>query len=260
MADEKMRRGQVSVWVIIAIVLVISIILFLLLYRKQTPFIPDEHVTPVNVESYIEQCAQLEVERVTAIMYRQGGFLEVRSFQQFNGSRVEFLCNNVGFYSPCVHQHPMYLQEIRGQIDAQVTQRLETCFGEMASALGTANRQITVTSISPEVEVTLAEDVVAVHVKKRVDVRNEDRAQTIEEFNIEVSSPIYNLATIANEIANQEAKYCNFETTGYSLYYPRYKITEYPLNDPVSVYAIRDTKTEEVLWIAIRSCAIPPGI
>ena len=75
-------------------------------------------------------------------------------------------------------------------------------------------------------------------------------------------SPLFDLANIAREIVNQEAKYCNFEYLGFMLFYPRFNIDKKAVGSAETtskIYIIEDRATNKRLFIAIRSCAIPPG-
>ena len=62
------------------------------------------------------------------------------------------------------------------------------------------------------------------------------------------------------EISNQEAKYCYFEYVGYMLLYPKMDIEKFAMSDSTKIYTLKDKKSDKEMNIAIRSCAIPPGI
>jgi len=61
-------------------------------------------------------------------------------------------------------------------------------------------------------------------------------------------------------IAGYEARYCYFDYAGYSLNYPRYKVTAHEMSEPTTIYMINDTDTGKYLMTAVRGCAIPPGV
>ncbi|HLC52957.1 MAG TPA: hypothetical protein VJK03_00280, partial [Candidatus Nanoarchaeia archaeon] len=65
---------------------------------------------------------------------------------------------------------------------------------------------------------------------------------------------------VAIEISSQEAKYCYFEYVGYMILHPEFDIQKTALSDSTKIYTIKDIRTEEVMRIATRSCAIPPGV
>ena len=91
-------------------------------------------------------------------------------------------------------------------------------------------------------------------------IKNNEETRDFEKFDFQFSSPIFNLANIAIEIADQEAKYCYFEYVGYSIIYPRYQISLFTMSDSTRIYTIKDTKTKKEMNIAIRGCALPQGL
>ena len=68
------------------------------------------------------------------------------------------------------------------------------------------------------------------------------------------------MAVIANEIINQEVKFCYFEYVGYSLLYPDYSIEKTDIDGNTKIYTIKDKQTEKVLLFAVRGCILPAGI
>ena len=115
-------------------------------------------------------------------------------------------------------------------------------------------------SSPPLVSVDFGRDKIFITVEKETTVTKLGESNTFDSFDFEINSPLYNLATIAMEIADQEAKYCYFENVGYGVVYPRYNIEVFRMSDSTKIYTIRDTKSGEVMNIAIRGCAIPHGL
>jgi len=71
--------------------------------------------------------------------------------------------------------------------------------------------------------------------------------------------PIYRLAEVAMEIANQEAEYCNFDILGYMVFYPDYDLSKFRPGKGDVIYQIRHLQTSQRFVFAVRSCALPPG-
>lgn len=260
MAKGMNNRGQIAIWVIIAIVLVVSILLFLLLYEKKVPILPTDNTPEFTPATFLQQCTNEHVTEITDSMIAQGGFIQPINFLMFNGTKATVLCENVDYYSPCIHQHPVLLQEVKQQIDDYLTDKLSSCFFELEQEINRRNGKIIMTAGSPDVDVSLGDEVISVHIDKKLTITNNDQTQTVEEFDFDIDNPIYNLAVIANEIASQEAKYCNFEPAGFSLTYPKYTIRKYSFANQARVYTIYDEKHDKLMNIAVRSCAIPPGV
>ena len=91
-------------------------------------------------------------------------------------------------------------------------------------------------------------------------IRERGNTQIIDGFDVQIISPLYDLVNVAVEIANQEAKYCYFEYVGYQVLYPNFDIRKFAFSEGTKIYTIKDKYSDKEMNIAIRSCAIPPGI
>ena len=106
------KKGQITIWVIIAIVLVFSIILFFFIDQKAV-IKQSEEFDPT---SYIKECAEKYVNEAVDIILPQGGFLEPKNYARYKNTNIEFLCQNKGNFNTCINQHPLILTEIKKEL------------------------------------------------------------------------------------------------------------------------------------------------
>ncbi|MDO8656322.1 MAG: hypothetical protein Q7K45_03710, partial [Nanoarchaeota archaeon] len=82
-----------------------------------------------------------------------------------------------------------------------------------------------------------------------------------DNFVVEIKSPAYNLADVADTIgAYQQSVTCNVEYVGYGLTYPEVDIDTYAMSDSTEIYLIKDIKSGKVMNIAVRACATKRGL
>ncbi|MFH1425592.1 MAG: hypothetical protein ABIG28_02585 [archaeon] len=253
------KHGQIAIWVIIAVVLVASIVFFFLLERK-----PGFERVPVvsssfDVESFMDNCLADYVEEGVDAMLSQGGFISPRNTVFFDGENIEYICENIGFYEPCIQQHPMLISEMEDEIKNYVLPKINDCFNDMEREFERRGSEVSFVSVNSSLSVEFGEDRIFLYVDRELTIRKDADVRSFEELRIELVNPIYNLAKIAVEISSQEAKYCYFEFVGHDILYPRYKITKYVMSEPTKIYTIRDIKSGKEMNIAVRSCAIPAG-
>lgn len=252
------RKGQMTIWIIVAIVIFASVALFLLLYREPASIDPTGEDFGVDINSYMQGCVAPRVYEVVDLMLPRGGFVNPQNTVVFDGLPVEYLCLNSGNFAPCVHQHPVLLREIKEEIYTYIYEDVEHCFEELR--LDFSERNIDATGLSNfELNIDLQQDLITLDVTQETGLSGLGSSGVSDDIRIEVESPLYNLALIAMEIANQEATYCYFEFVGYNVLYPRYEIDQHTLSDATSVYTIRDLETLKEFRLATRSCAIGPG-
>src|SRR3989344_2411749 len=112
----------------------------------------------------------------------------------------------------------------------------------------------------PSLLAEIKEEIYNNSINKKMTLSSKEGTKNIEDFNFEIRHPLYELALVANEIASQEAKYCYFEYVGYMILYPEFDIKKTALSDSTKIYTILHKDSNSEMNIAIRSCAIPPGI
>lgn len=251
----KSKKGQVTIWVIIAILLVGSMILFFTIEQRPNIITGGNDFSP---ETFIDSCVRDEVNEATEIMIPQGGFIEPSNYKLFKNTKVEYLCQNTGNYAPCINQHPAYVNELGDEIKNKINSGVEECFQNLKTEVEERRRDISLGVMSLSVD--LAPENVKVKIEREVKISRGSEISNFEEFEIDVVNPTYDLAFIAIEIASQEAKYCSFEYVGYSVLYPRFDIRRETVDGGTKIYTIKDKKTSKEMNIAIKGCTIPPGI
>ena len=256
MAAKIRKRGQMAIWVIVALIIVISIGILLLAGNKKKidTFVQETY----DVEPYIERCARQAVRETLTQMIPYGGFLKPKSYKQYNGMNITYLCENIGNFEPCISQHPVLLEEIRQELRQAIEPLIDECFLDMKDVL--EERAITVSLGTLDFDVALGAQQINLNIERSVIIKDRETTRTFDRFDVSVVHPTYDLANVAIEISSQEAKYCYFEYVGYMILHPEFDIQKTALSDSTKIYTIKDIRTEEVMRIATRSCAIPPGV
>ncbi len=249
------RKGQVALFVIIAIALVAVIALIFMVRKGPGLFAGSE----TNPQAFIEQCTNKYVEEAVDIMLPQGGFLSPENYKLYKNIKVAYLCENRGFYQSCINQHPMFLNEIKGEILNYTFSRIDQCFSDLKKALENEKNSVQLGNMN--IHVDLGSKKVYLDINRDIQITNNaGENRKFKDFKVKVVNPIYDLGNVAVEIAGQEAKFCYFDYVGYMLLYPSFDIKKVQLSDPVKIYTIKDLQSKKEMNIAIRSCAIPPGI
>lgn len=250
------KKGMISIWVIVGVILAGSILLFFAISKGPDLIKPAEGEAIFDMQSYLEECTTEYVEEVVEQMLSHGGFVNPKNTVFFDETEIEYICKDIGFYKPCIHQHPMFLKEMKKEIGNEIYLEMLGCFDSMEREFSRRGH-IELGSTPLFIGIGLGSDRIFVKLEKEVEVEKQGETRTFEEFNVEVKSPLYNLASVAVEIAAQESKNCYFEFVGYSLLHPRYEIRKYGLSDQTKVYTIKDRESGKVMNTAVRGCAIP---
>jgi hypothetical protein len=249
------KRGQVTVWVIVAIAIV-AIVGFIFFISGGPGLLAGPEINP---QAYIEKCMKDATAEALDKMLPQGGFVEPgENSKIYNDVKVAYLCYIGSYYYPCINQHPAYISEIKTEILNYVKPKAEQCFSDMKTQL--EKNGYSVSFDSPlTMNVELMPGKARVGADRKLSLRKQGEARTFDEFKSEVVNPIYDLANVATRIVNDEARYCSFEYVGYMAVYPSFEIKLYRMSDSTEIYTIKDKDSGKELNIAIRGCASLPG-
>ena len=257
MRERKNKKGQMTLLIILAIVLVGAIVIFFLLEQKS----PKVGGGTFDSEQFIEVCVQDAIIEAADKMMIQGGFLEPKNFKVYNDTQIEYLCITNNYYVPCINQHPMLMNEMRGEIKEYISPRVKNCFEGMKKEVERKGGSVEMSPESADIEVSLAPGIAIANIAREVIVTSRDGTmQRFEKFDVEASSPIYDLAGVAIDIANEEAKYCYFEYAGYIFVEQSVDIRKFVMSDSTKIYMIEDRESGKRFNIAIKGCVLPAGL
>ncbi len=253
----KNKKGQVTIWIILAIGIVVMIGLLFVVFNKDRPVV-GESVDYENPEAFIEQCVRKAIGDAEEIIIGKGGVLETRNAVSYNNESVEYICKKIGNFEPCIQQHPSLLAEITNDLHDYSFPIIDSCFNSLKKELEKRNEIVEMSELELDVKVTSGK--IQVDVFREFNVEGRTESRKYEKFETSLRSDLYLLATTALEIARDEAKSCYFEYVGYMALHPELKINKITLGDNTRIYGIEGVKSGQKMNIAIRGCAIPAGI
>ena len=252
---EKKNKAQLTIFIIVALVIVVGIALIFLLKKGPTVH-PTTVVDEENPQGYIEGCTKSSVEEAVNIIVSQGGDLKQEGSIMYQGKNVTYLCYNANFYYPCINQRPMLIKHIQEGITTYVNPKINSCFSSLKAKLEGKGYSVEMGNIAPVVE--LQPNLVVVNMNTNFKMSNGETTKSFDNFKVAVANPIYDFAWIGSEIASQEAKYCYFNTDGFNSNYPGFEVRKDMIGDS-KIYSITKTDSDQKFILAIRGCVMPRG-
>ncbi len=247
------RRGQVTIFIIIALIIVVAIALIFVIFRK-----PAISVSPSeNPESYIEKCTKEAAEEAIDILSGQGGDISPEGSVMYNGKKITYLCYNANFYLPCINQRPMLIEHIENEITDYIKPKVQECFSGLRSELEKKGYQVKLGSMN--LTTKLQAKKVTITIDRKTEMTKNEETKKFDRFTAQASSPIYDLGKIAMEISNQEAHYCNFDILGFMIIYPEYNAEKFRTGNSDTIYTLKEIASGKEFKFAVRSCAMPAG-
>lgn len=256
------KEGQLTIFIIIGILLIAGILIFFLFRMGiiTETLIGGEEINP---NAFLSSCLEPKVKESVKIISSQGGFISNplnRTFR-FNDETtftdISYLCYNQNYYLPCINQQPILIKHIEKEIKNHISEGARECFDDLSLNLQNQNYEVDATYMDFEIE--LKSKKINVDIDSRLALTKRGETLRYDGFKIVIPSRIYDSAKIAEEIINQEAVYCNFQTQGYMMLYPQWSIKRFVTGDSTKIYTVKHIDGADKFKFAVRGCVMPPG-
>ncbi|MFA4952964.1 MAG: hypothetical protein WC584_01970 [Candidatus Pacearchaeota archaeon] len=249
------NKAQITIFVIIAIIIVAVIALFFLFRSGLIPGIGGTEEK--NPRIAFQDCLEDKILETTDLISKQGGYINPILYRELDGEKISYLCYNQNYYLSCINQEPMLIQHIKEEIKNNIDAKVRNCFDQFKTSLEKTGYNVDANY--RDFSVQLVPEKVIVDIDAEITTTRNEQTSSQKDFVIIFPSRIYELAVVVQEITSQEARFCNFEQLGYMLLYPQFNIDKFRTGEGDTIYTIEDRKTKEKFKFAVRSCVIPPG-
>jgi hypothetical protein len=248
-----MKKGQVTIFIIVGVVIVVGIIISFLFMGRIDVEAPFELGPQVFIDKCVRDVVEVSVEKIL----RNGGEILATRAISYQGEEWNYLCYQADYYQGCYNIHPMLEMQIEREIVRDTDVAVQDCFDTMREDF--EDRGFDVGGGPTEYSVDLLPGYVEIDLTKKIDISKGEISQSFENFGTRLLSPIYELVQIARDVVNSESQFCHFEYNGYMLLYPKYDIRRIDYSDS-KIYRLIDRRSGAEFRFAVRSCAFAPGI
>src|SRR3989344_4289178 len=103
-------KAQITIFIIIAVLLVAIVVIFLLFNAKIIPNIFGKSF--YNPKSFFRSCFEDKVKEGTELIMAQGGYVSPEFNRDVDGKEIAYLCYMGDYYDNCIVQEPMLIQHL----------------------------------------------------------------------------------------------------------------------------------------------------
>ena len=255
--DEKMKnkmnqRGQITIFIIIALIVVVIIAMIFVVSRSPRVEAVDEE----NPQAFIESCTTEAVNEALDILMPQGGYISPQNYKLYQNEKVAYLCYTNEYYRACSNQVPMLIEHIEKEIADYIEPIVAGCFQTLESSLET---RYDIETGAMELEPVLQPNQVIININKEFKMQRGDNIRNFDYFKVISISPIYELAKISLKILSRESLSCSFDYIDYIMLYPENDIRKFVTGDSARIYTLNKKNSDKKFKFALRNCVIPPG-
>lgn len=249
------RKGQIGIWVIIGLV-IFSIILIVFSLNKSPIKLSSQES---DVISSIKKCISDPAQEAVQKMLDQGGYLNITNYKELDGKNISYICQNIGYFKTCINQHPLIIDDELNQIKNYISPIADKCFNNLKLDYEKRNYKVNMSNTTTIIT-SFGQNKLYIDINREIKIEKNNIKQKFDNYNVEVMTPLYDLTKVAIDISNNEQRFCYFEYLGYMILYPRFEISIFSFDDSTKIYTINDKKTDKEMNVAIRSCALTPGV
>lgn len=255
------KRGQVTLFIILGIILVVGIVVTSVLLLKVEPKVDTPEA--LGPRGFIDKCVKSAIEDAVEKVSLGGGEISPDFTIRYKGANYTYLCYQSDNFKPCFNLHPILKAQVEQEIYDYVSaygdsnkDMIQSCFNTMREDFENRGYDVTGSAINYDLELLPGE--IRVNIKKPMTISKGDTSQQFENFNTKVISPLYELVRISKEIVNAEAQICYFEYSGYMVLYPQYNIKLDVVEDS-KIYRVSDRGSITEFKFAVSGCKLPAG-
>ena len=245
------RRGQVAIFIIIAIVIVGAFV-WLVVYPRIPTTLGGAEVNPT---AYLRECLQSEFEPALERIMSQGGSITPTHALLYEGTSVEYLCYTDEDYKPCIVQQPLLVNHVALELQSYLEPRASSCMDALIARY--RQQGYRVETGARAINVSIAPGSIFILYNAPMVVSKES-TQTFRQFSVAHSTELYDLLMIATSIIQFESTLGDSETTYFMQYYPDLKIEKLKKNDD-TIYTLTNMISNEKFTFATRSLIWPQG-
>ena len=253
------KRGQTTIFIIVAIVIVVAGILVFVFFPESTSFLRGELVADNYLKDLIEPELLENVERLSL----QGGYDDPEGFVLYKGHKVKYVCYTAHYTVPCGQKGSVQQPFPKNQFERELTKIMQPRVEEWVDNLKEeySRRGFAVSNVGEvSVDVKIVPDRIVTTVSAPMTV-TKDSARTFSKFTIETPSKMYGLLLTATSIIDYEANLGDASTDLYLRYYPNLRMVKDTSNVDfgTTVYTLTDVTTDEKFVFASRSLVFDGG-
>lgn len=248
-AEGRNVRGQITVFVLIAIIVVSAILIFFLWVRPN-------YLSTAGENTGFGGCVEDAVEQSIEKLGVQGGFRNPEFTYSYEGQEIGYLCYTNLYYKACVVQKPFLVSHLENEIKQDVETQVEQCYASSINELNAQGYDVRAGNV--DFNISLVPGQVLINLEAPTTITREG-SQSFSRIRTDFNSPIYDLAILSNSILQFETRYGDSDVTSMMIIYPETAIDKIKRSDGTTVYILEDKNSGIKFQFASRSFAWPPG-
>ena len=245
------KRGQVTIFIILGIVIVAGIITFIV-FSKDIPSILNK--SRVSSMNQVENCIKNVLNEKYPLIMENGGKLNPLLNVVYEGKNHTVICYIDEPFKRCINYYHLLKEKVSEEIRESSSAEIEQCFNNFIKEY--ERQGYSVTSEDTNNNVHFESGVLYSDITKRVSFTKGNNTELFEDFTIAIPTKSSQLLDVAQRIVNEESEYCSFDVGSYMQMYPEYSIFKTAYEGGTTLYQLKYRETGEEFNFAVKSCTL----
>ena len=254
--QKKGNRAQVTIFIILAIVVVSAIVLISFLYIK--PSVSRNAFS--DPQTYIQKCIEPIAKEKLNEISEQGGYISPNNFLTYENTKVQYHCYTSQNEQLCTNYEPNLKSQIEKELYNNLQGDVETCFGNLKSSLSGYDYAEEPLSFS----VDLVPSGIKFNITKKITISRNEQTKVVSDFHFSLSDPIYDFIRLENRIVNEEVtcncpeESCSADVLALSKENFNFDIRLFISGKNEKVYSLKEINTGRDFMFSVRNCVKLP--
>ncbi|MBW6442433.1 hypothetical protein K0A97_01460 [Patescibacteria group bacterium] len=247
------KRGQVTIFIIIAILLILAVLLLYFLGFGPEIIAPSDETNP---QMFIKNCLEDKLTDTIRAVSLRGGSVNPERYFNYNDIPIGYLCYTNEYEQRCVEQIPLLRAHIQEEIENEIQEDVIVCFNSLKESYESRNYEVQLNSGRTVVEILPNRIITRLNYVLTLKKGQTDR---YDSFTIPLSNNLYELIVISQDIIEEEILDGNSNVISLMFLNQGFEIEKNLRDDGTKIYIISEMDTENKFQFASRSLVIPPG-
>lgn len=248
------KKAQVTLFVIIAIILVVIGVLIFMFYPKlkiTSTFNED------NPNQYIQNCMEDYLKTTANTIALNGGYIDPKFYYLYQDQKFAYLCYTNENVRLCTVQEPFLKNNFESQIVNATKDKAKECFDSMKAKY--LQKGYVVDLKEGQIFSEILPNKILLKFPKYELTTSKETTKKYNSFIVILDNNLYLLISISSNIVNWESNFGQADVLYYMLVYPELKMQKIKQDDGTTLYILENKKTGEKFQFASRSLAFPQG-
>ncbi|MBU2496641.1 MAG: hypothetical protein KJ767_01100 [Nanoarchaeota archaeon] len=207
------KRGQITIFIVIAI-LIIALVVVVFLVRNQLIPLPQAGIasSSLQFENSIKECVRVNARNAITILSLAGGDTENElNSVTFKDDSYTYLCYT-GVPGVCVNQKEVIWHDetqLEEKLGSVIETRTPSCINKIITSAEKNGFAVT-SSEEPNAEVEIKDGRVDVSYIQAIEFAKGDDKSSFEKFDVPINSNLWDFVEVTNNIVNEKAN-CDTE-------------------------------------------------